>query len=218
MQSYVIFQLKDYSYKSLYIVLFKNITKYNNMRLCYACFLVISLLQSQPINAGMYMWNNKWIKFCVATCSLFICFCTVATCHRMNETIPIVKMYGETFTLHCPSHPCTETAGSMWNFTKEINGGSQLIHQGRVLSKKVKDVSDTATYCCVPYCADDTEPCCVSIRGMYIHVPLYFSGRKHWWIYHVKQPIRQNIFCQNVFLPKHFWTAIHQSFVSYNNC
>ena len=96
----------------------------------------------------------------------------------MNETVPIVKMYGETFTLRCPSHLCTETAGGMWNFTKEINGGSRLIHQGRVLSKTVKDVSDAATYCCIPYCADDTEPCCVNIRGMYIHVPLYFSGRK----------------------------------------
>ena len=106
---------------------------------------------------------------------MLIHLCIVATCQPlsyMNETAPIVKTYGETITMWCPYHPCTETTGDICNFTK-INGGSQLdIYQGKVFSLTVKDVNDTGTYCCVPYCANDTEPCCVNIEGMYIQVTL----------------------------------------------
>ena len=102
--------------------------------------------------------------------------CIVATCQPlsfMNETAPIVKTYGEAITMRCPDHSCTETAGDICNFTK-TNKVSQLdIYQGKVLSLTVKDVNDTETYyCCVPYCADDTEPRCVNIEGMYVQLTL----------------------------------------------
>ena len=102
---------------------------------------------------------------------------TVATCKpisRIKETTAIPKKFGETFTLQCPSHPCTAASGSdvdTYNFTK-ITAKSGFIHQGRVFRKVISDVNDTTTYiyCCVPYCAcaKDTEPCCISIKGSYL--------------------------------------------------
>ena len=104
-----------------------------------------------------------------------VAFCTVATCRplsRIKETTAIPKKLGDTFALRCPSHPClavTESDGDIYNFTK-ITERSEIIHQGRVLRKVISDVNDTATYCCAPYCTDDTEPCCVNIEGTYIQV------------------------------------------------
>ena len=98
---------------------------------------------------------------------------TVATCKplsRIKETTAIPKKFGETFTLQCLSHPCTTASGSdvdTYNFTK-ITAKSGFIHQGRVFRKVISDVNDTATYCCVPSCTKDIEPCCVSIRGSYL--------------------------------------------------
>ena len=83
----------------------------------------------------------------------------------------IPKMYGESFTLRCPSHSCTaanQTDDNIYNFTK-FTERLKLIHQRRVFRKVMSDVNDTATCCCVPDRAKDTEPCCVNIKGMYIH-------------------------------------------------
>ena len=99
---------------------------------------------------------------------------TVAICKplsRTKETTAILKKVGETFTLRCPSHPCTaatETDVDTYNFTK-ITTRSEFIHQGRVFRKVISDVNDTATYCCVPSCAKDAEPCCVNVKCTYMH-------------------------------------------------
>ena len=96
---------------------------------------------------------------------------------KIKETTFIFKSYGETFTLWCSSHPCTATTitdSNAYNSAKIIEI-SEYTHQGRVFRKVISDVNDTATYCCVLYCAKDTEPCCVNIRGMCIHKVLESS-------------------------------------------
>ena len=107
----------------------------------------------------------------------FIHFCTVTTCQPLSEikgTATVIKNYGETFTMRCPSHPCTQAAGDIYSFT----GDSELIHQGRFLSKTITDINDAAVYCCTPHCANNTEPCCLNIGGTYIYYYVHVSIAK----------------------------------------
>ena len=73
--------------------------------------------------------------------------------------------------MRCPSHPCTEEAGDIYNFT----GDSKLIYQGRYLSKTITDINDAAMYCCTPHCVNNIEPCCVNVGGMYIYHYVHVS-------------------------------------------
>ena len=77
--------------------------------------------------------------------------------------------------MRCPPHPCTEVAGDTYNFTKD----SELIHQGRYLSKTITDINDAAVYCCIPHCANNTEPCCLNVGGTYIYYYVYVSIASH---------------------------------------
>ena len=83
----------------------------------------------------------------------------------------IVKKIGEHFNMRCPSHPCIETAGEIYGFTKinSTTGTSELIHKGRVMHMTITDYSDAGTYCCTTHCTNNTEPCCINIQGRQPH-------------------------------------------------
>ena len=94
---------------------------------------------------------------------MLICFCTVGICQplsKITETAPIVKMYGESITMQCPYHPCTETAGDIRNFAK-VSGGSQLTFIK--VESSVKQLK-MLMMLSIPHCANTTEPCCVDMQ------------------------------------------------------
>lgn len=99
-------------------------------------------------------------------------FHIVRTCQLLstvNGTIQAYKKQGENFSFRCLSHPCTETAGGIYNFTKLNETTKELVpmYQGRVFRKAITDMNDAGIYCCIAHCANSTEPCCDHIAGIY---------------------------------------------------
>ena len=108
-------------------------------------------------------------KFIVCLSVVYMLFCVVMPCQSLSEikeTAPLIKKIGEQFNMRCPLHPCNESG--IYNFTKvNMNTGKlELVYQGRELDTIITDLSDAGTYCCKPYCDDNTRSCCVNIQGI----------------------------------------------------